>query len=234
MYGYTKSFCIPQVNIVFTCFLYIFCLDIILQAIYYHHLRDKYSSYENFLNAFKFTNRQLSPNHSLVKILQHISWILGLNINVIGFKRTRNQKYQLCKNTSCNYLFYKFQNTTVKLLFDKSEPLTFFLFRNKVYLQSQSCKSLQPMLLQNYESLNNDQLQIITLNDICKILKSEHVELPYNLHIFSSYTYLNKQNEKNEKSIHKHLLGSYISNKNRPTFSIFLTPDVSKIGRAHV
>ena len=157
-------------------------------------------------------------------VLRHITWILGININVIGFRRTRNQNLLHCTKSGCHFPYYKFQNTTVKLLFSNIKTFIFYVFRQQIFFQTTIEEpTVHPFLIQNFQKLENPYLTSITANEICSILKGQHVELPFTLHIFSSYSYLYKRHE---SSIQKHLLGSKFNNDSSKTFFIFVTPEL--------
>jgi hypothetical protein len=73
---------------------------------------NQYQEFQQLIEKIQLTPRTWNSKNTLIHVLKLITWTLDININLLGFKQT--------KNTGQYFLYYKFQNTLVKLL--RSSP----------------------------------------------------------------------------------------------------------------
>ena len=180
---------------------------------------NQYQEFQQLIEKIQLTPRTWNSKNTLIHVLKHITWTLDININLLGFKQT--------KNTGQYFLYYKFQNTLVKLL--RSSPtfnsIHILLYIKNYYILNDidnvpdliDCKSNESITYQG---------QIIMYNHIVQIISNQIVELPFSINIYTSYSYI-KQMSKTH--IQNNLVGSYIcKNQTDPVLNIFISPHLEK------
>ena len=116
-------------------------------------------------------------------ILQHITYLFDININIIGFKLSKNF-FQCEKHLNlCYFPYYIFQNTFIKFFNTSNVFKTInLLFYNKKYYILKNSNLLQPSLINypiiKYIKIDNDY---ITQKVIQNVLKNNHVNYSYNI-----------------------------------------------------
>ena len=181
----------------------------------------KEATYQQYIDKIKLTPRVWNSKTNLTRVLQHISWTLNLNINVIGLKRSRDH-IKCNKHGVCFLSFYIFQNPLVKLLRSTNSNNNFnvLLLNKKYYLIP--ITTITPSLTNApvSENIIVNNFQIIK-DHILEILKSNpNLTFPININIYSSYKYINS---KFTKSITQHPIGQYKCRANN-TLHIFISP----------
>ena len=185
----------------------------------------KYKEFHNLSDELKITPRIWNSKINYRHALKYLTWTLNININVIGFKRSRN--FFECNHdvvNNCHFPFYIFQNTLVKVL-RHSHPLSsinIFKLNNKYYLYKET--NIYPFLINIYplQSVVFEN-KLITNNDVINILHSEPVNFPFNIKVYTSYSYLRHTWT---KQIQFNIIGEFLCN-NEITLHLFLTPHLN-------
>jgi len=185
------------------------------------------------MDLIKFSPLIWNAKLDIKQTLSYITWILHLNVNIIGFKRTRNFFKCDHDHLSCHFPYYIFQNTLVKLLGISNDFPTFniIFFKNKYYLLSH-CTNMRPFLLNTHPITNfifNNESYC--KNDILKIITNKQVDLLFNVKIFTSYFYV-RQTHTN--LILSNQIGDHVVNKNKPTLFLFLSPKLTSDFDIHI
>lgn len=152
--------------------------------------------------------------------LQLLSWTLNININIIGFKRSRH--YVKCHHRNCYLPYYIFQNTCVKVLREPSNdfPTIIIYYFKRKYFESSSSNIPNPLLINLLPNTSiTFQNTLITTSDIIQILQHKTMIFPFNIYIYSSY----KFTKHNVKSIIPNMIGSHISDST-DSVHIFVAP----------
>lgn len=196
-----------------------------MHCIWENRLTDKFKEYQEFFEAIQLTPRYWNTKTKLPYILKYITWTLNININLLGFRRTKiNPK---CGHIHTYFLYYKFQNTLVKML-RKPHPfksLNIFIYKNEFY-KIQTSIPLKPVLisgdLQTLVPYNNVN---VLCDHVATILTQKPVSFPFSINIYSSYLYLRKYST---SEIATNLIGKYVcdSNDNSQLLHIFIAPNL--------
>jgi hypothetical protein len=175
------------------------------------------------VEQIKYTPRIWNSQFNLRHVLQHITWVLNTNINIIGFNRCRNNTYAQHESKKCVYPYYIFQNSVVKLL---RHPHTFPSI-HLVYIKEQyyvlKSNNLKPYLI-NIHFKNSTivfENQRISQHDIIDIIKTNPVSFPFNIKIYTSYYYTHTRST---RMIEKNMIGNYFAGSEKKTLHLFLTP----------
>lgn len=204
--------------------IYFFCfLDSILHFFWSH--QSNYKTFDELVGEIKFTPRILKSGQNTTKqILRHLSWILDININIIGFKRTRDQSHQYNEVPNESYFFYYiFQNTFTKLNQIPKLPLNINIlyFEDKYYNLIAPNIDIKPFLI-----YNRSPQDYISKDDILKIINGEKPSknFSYNINLYTSYNFIS--NISTTASIH--IIGKYSSNNGdrKKTIHLFITPSL--------
>lgn len=161
-------------------------------------------------------------------LLKHISWSLNINITIVGFKRSRD--FQKCKLHSVCYLpYFIFQNTMVKIL-RSSKYISVILcyFKRKYYiLHNHYLNVIHPYLI-NTNCQDNCLLfqdKTVTSQHIMDILNHKNPNLPFNVQLYSTYSFVF---DHFVKQIQNHNIGQYLSAQNtKTTLHLFITPELT-------
>lgn len=193
--------------------------DSLLPYIYNQALSTKYTSYEQMLGQLKLTERQ-SNNSSVTKSLQHITWTLNININIIGFKHTKYVCQCQQHSSNCYYQYYIFQNPLVKLL-TSTLSITIMQWKHKFYIYN--ADQLHPYLINK----QNDYNIPFSASSIWDILHNIPIALAYNVILYSSYSYIRKSSV---RLLQNSIIAQYKCNNdsNTQTIHIFVSPALTK------
>ena len=172
-----------------------------------------------------------NSNIPLHRVLKQVSFKLGLDINIIGFKRWRNNRdnlgYCTHNTNSCMFPYFKFQNTLTKLLFPISTNFCQInlLFYQKKYYILLTNHQLKPFLINLFSTdslvFNNTS---ITRADILNILKNQFDPYPFSVALYTSFAYLTHNWT---KKIQQTLVGYSLGKENSEIVHIFITPNFS-------
>jgi hypothetical protein len=184
-------------------------------------------SYQDLVEKIKLTPRIWNPAVDLNSFIKHVTWILGLSINIIGFKRTQPEHKNIfqCNHTSkCFLPYYKFQNPYIRFCQKEQRsfsPLNVLEYKSKYYSIS-STSLCRPLLINQLPNFNFDfQSEPVTRHDIDSILKHKHIEKSFSIILYSTTTYVRKTHI---KTINKHVIGQLQNNSSKHTLHLFLTP----------
>jgi hypothetical protein len=184
-----------------------------------HHLHKQYSTYEKMIERFKITPRQWNTNHPDYEVLQHLTWIFKVNVNVIEFKRKRNFGECDCQTSCCLMPAYKFQNTMMKVL-NAQPSVTVMCYKKTLYVLKENY--FEPYLINlhpdQYISVNST---VVTNQMVYDIINNKPVTLEYNVKIYTSYTYIRSQST---KKLANNIIAYHFYNNNVGTLHLFVTP----------
>ena len=172
-----------------------------------------------------------NSNIPLHRVLKQVSFKLGLDINIIGFRRWRNNRdnlgYCTHNTNSCMFPYFKFQNTLTKLLFPISPnfcQINLLFYQNKYYILLTN-HQLKPFLINLFSTdslvFNNTS---ITRADILNILKNQFDPYPFSVALYTSFAYLTHNWT---KKIQQTLIGYSLGKENSEIVHIFITPNLS-------
>jgi hypothetical protein len=203
----------------------ILLLDSILQHLWISQtIHSTYSSYVEMIEQIKHTPRIWNLKFNLRNILQHLSWTLCANVNVIGFQRCRNNANAHHNTKQCMFPYYIFQNSIVKLLrFPHRFPPLNIIYAKKQYYLLKS-NDLKPYLI-NIHSENTHIIfenQCITPHDILNIIKMLPVTFTFNIQVYTSYYYTHVP--KSSKIIEKNMIGNFYLGSEKKTLHLFVSP----------
>jgi len=197
----------------------------------WHESKHNFDCYEELVNKIKFTAREWKLQKDRIALLKNISWIFHLDITIIGFCHRRvlcTCKHHFSK--MCVQPYYIFQNPLLKILKQQNAQMSIIIHNDNFYLNSGDC--LKPFLLNKLPNdpstvtFNNFAISSTVIVDI--ILKNKVLPLciPFNVHIYSTYTYTNVTSVKH---ITKHLIGQYLNNDSSDHLHLFITPHLSNL-----
>ena len=191
----------------------------------YRQFQPQMQNYQDLVEKVKLTPRIWNPDVDLNTFLKHISWILGLPINLIGFKRKQSQHrdtFQCNHNEECFLPYYKFQNPYIRFCQQmKNEffQFNFLEYKSKYYLITAT--SCQPLLINNLPNFNFVfNSEPISICDINSILNHQQIEKSFSIVLYSTMTYVRTTHT---TVISKNIIGHYQGNSNE-ILHLFLTP----------
>lgn len=200
--------------------------DSILHTIWLHRLSTaSLTSFDRLVKKIKFTPRDVNRNAGMLQCVKYLSWYLNVNINIIGLKKTRNSRIE-CGHTQsykCVFPFYIFQNTLVKIMgTNRVFPNIYILFHRNRYFYINRIEGINPVLLKSFS--NSPiwfQNRLITNENVMQILKNEPCSLPFNVKIYTSYSFVrgNCLKESNSTTI-----GDFFVGEEKGTIFLFLAP----------
>jgi hypothetical protein len=174
------------------------------------------------IEKIKLTPQQWNTKHSLQRTLEHITWILQVNINIIIFKRTRNF-YNCTTHTiqTCLLPCYKYQNSIIKLL--QIKPLvTVLLYKKTLFVLHKQC--LEANLINLHPDPNISYKSVsITDQTILDVINNNPVKLQCNLKLYSTNCYTRAQSI---RKISDNIIGSYCYHKQAEILHVFVTPQL--------
>jgi len=178
----------------------------------------KFQTFNDIIEAVKLTPCKLSNNLNLRRTLQHMSWILNVNINVIGF-RSSKQYYKCFHTAQCYFPYYIFQNTLVKLLRSPHllPPLIIYYYKKKYFISSQNVSTACLIDIQLYQTASH----ILSNEKIIDILNNTDINLSFNVILYSTYSWA-LHNNKN--ILNNNIVGCYFSKDNTNIVQIFISP----------
>jgi hypothetical protein len=183
-------------------------------------------NYQDLVEKIKLTPRIWNPAVDLKSFIKHVTWILGLPINIIGLKRTQPEHKNIfqCNHTSsCFLTYYKFQNPYIRFCQKEQSnfsPLNVLEYKSKYYTIS-STSSCRPLLINQLPNFDfNFQSEPVTRHDIDSILKHKHIEKSFSIVLYSTPTYVRTTHM---KTISKHVIGQ-LQNNSKHSLHLFLTP----------
>lgn len=200
----------------------------LLQHVWDHcrQFQPQMKQYQSLVETIKLTPRIWNPTIDFIAFLKHISWILGIPINLIKFRRKQSEYQETfqCNHTKVCFLpYYKFQNPYIRFCQQSSNSfhqITFLEHKSKYY--SISSTSCHPLLINQLPNFNfSFQSEPVTLHDIESILKHKHVEKPFSIVLYSTPTFVRSQHI---KSISKNIIGHYNNNNSESILHLFLIP----------
>ena len=205
-----------------------FFTDMLLQHVWDHcsHFQPQMKQYQSLVEKIKLTPRIWNPAIDFTAFLKHVSWILGIPINLIKFRRkqTEHQDTFQCNHTKLCFLpYYKFQNPYIRFCQQSTNTfhqITFLEHKSKFY--SISSTSCHPLLINQLPNFNfSFQSEPVTLPDIESILKHKHVEKPFSIVLYSTPTYVRSQHI---TTINKNIIGHYNNSASKNILHLFLIP----------
>jgi len=200
-------------------------LDMLLQHIWvnYRSFHPQLQDYQALIEKVKLTPRVWSSTVKFIDFLQYLTWLLGLSINLISFKKTKNRHndtFQCAHTKNCFLPYYKFQNPYIRFCQNKEHvQINILEFKSTYYtLSSASCT---PVLINQLSNFNFCyQSEPVTLHDINAILKHQPVEKPFAVALYSTTCYVKSYHS---KIIRKNIIG-YLKNESENILHLFLTP----------
>lgn len=184
-----------------------------------------YTSYDTLIEKIKLTPRIWNNQSNLGQFLRHVSWILHIDINLIGFKRTGNFLNCSKHSTSCFFPYFVFQNTLIKYSSQTHASINIIQMNSKLYLYDNS--SLEPILI-NLIPKQKLMFQNTYITDelLLKIINNDNqLLLPFNVKLYSSYCYIKHQSI---KKIQKNIVASYCSgDDSHETLHLFISPSLT-------
>jgi len=225
-------------QIVYTFPIYFYIINTIFTDLLLQHIWEQYmqhqpqmQNYQDLVEKIKLTPRIWNPAVDLTSFVKHLTWILGLPINLIGLKKTQTQHKEIFQ---CNHMghcflpYYKFQNPYIRFCQKRQKndsQLNFLEYKSKYYaISSTSC---QPLLINQLPNFNfYFQSQPVTLHDIDSILNHKHVEKPFSIALYSTTTYVRSTHI---KTISKHVIGN-LQNNSEHILHLFLSPHLHGYG----
>jgi hypothetical protein len=206
--------------------MYFFIADAVVHHIWTtRHAGCRFNSYQEFLEEIVFTQRSWTDAPAL-KLINHISFSHNVNITIIGMKPTQHNTRFInapCAKRNCRFLFFIFQNPTIKLLFDQQFPPVHLLYHNKKYFRIVKPLMVLPFL-SDLPRLNRIQFNQCTIDQslVQQIIKdSSLVKLPFSLVVFSTPRYVPSAHQ---NIINKHVIGFY-QGPGSQVLALFLTPE---------
>lgn len=152
--------------------------------------------------------------------MQHITWILNVNINVIEFRSTKLY-YKCSRHTSPCYLpFFVFQNTLVKLLRAPHlmPTLNIFYFKKRYFISSQMIRTAYLIDTQ----ISQSPFQKISKQNIIDILEANSsIKISFNVILYSTYAFTR---HKNINVLNKNIVGNYFLSENTELVQLFISP----------
>jgi hypothetical protein len=213
-------------------YMLFFFVDAILHYVWNHQKKphSTLEKYEDLVNLIKLTSRTWNDKVDVYKWLQYITFTLNIDINMLGIKRSRNNllMHQCTNETSCFFLFYKFQNTLSKIRYAPSSqfyPLIILEYKKKYFVLQQN-SNLYPYLINTYTDRTICyEGYIINSSDIRNILFSLPVEYPFAIIIYTAFSFVKTIHR---KKIYNSIIGKFINNSGK-TLHIFLTPQIESL-----
>lgn len=187
-------------------------------------------NFQELIEIIKLTPRVWNPNIKFNQTLRYITSTLNININIIGLKRSRD--HFKCNHTpsNCYFPFYIFQNTLVKVLREIScfLPVNVVYFQGKYYLL---LEHLDPVLIDTYpvNPVIYENVEI-TNADVIKILKNEIFNIPFNINLYTSYSYIRN----NAIKIQSNIIAKYTKSNSNKCLHLFIAPHLEKYFNLHV
>jgi len=191
----------------------------------YRQFHPQLQEYQELIEKVKLTPRVWNPAVKLNDFLKYLSWILGLSINLIGFKQTKNQHsvtFQCAHSQKCFLPYYKFQNPYIR--FCKGSHQEFFqinILEYKSTYYSISSASCVPVLINQLSNFNfYYKSEPVTLHDINAILKQKPIEKSFSIALYSTSSYVRSCHT---KIISQNIIG-HLQNSSEDILHLFLTP----------
>lgn len=196
-------------------------LDALLHHIWIHRKSSSsLKKFEELLEIIKLTPRVWNSKTNFKQTLRYITSILNININIIGLKVTRFSFWK-CDHTYCHLPFYIFQNTLVKIIRESScfLPVHVVYFQGKYYVL---LEDIRPFLINNHHQnpVIFENIQI-TNTDIIKILKNDYCTIPFNINLYTSYSYIR---DNAIKTLQSNIVAKYVKNDSTKILHLFIAP----------
>ncbi len=209
-------------RIIFLLICFVLFLDALLHHIWEHRNVDKFKDFQEFYETIQLTPRAWNLKSNFIHMLKYITWTLNININLIGFRRTKNM--QSCSHNNTYFLFYKFQNSIVKLLRHPHPftPLNIVYYSHKYFLLADS--QWHPFLINVHpqDSIAFNSVTILPYH-ITQIIANESLQLPFSINIYTSYSYIHASSI---KRIQTNLIGNYVFKNNSDVLHVFVSPNL--------
>jgi len=161
-------------------------------------------------------NDKTDLNHAL----KYISWELNLPLNLVGIRHMKcsAHKYR-------NIMYYKFQNSCIKLLRQcEYAPVNILIHNTKLYVIKNL--TILPKLINTPEKKQiNFKNRILTPTHMLQIInKNLAITFPFSINIYTSYIYLRE----NSKNITSNMIGQYLPDvlDKENIVHIFITPNL--------
>lgn len=184
-----------------------------------HHLNAQYPTYTALIEQFKLSPQQWNTKHADYQVLQHLTWVFQVNVNIIEFKRKRNFTSCEIHDSVCLMPTYKFQNTMMKLL--KAQPsVTVMCYNKKMYVLKKNF--FEPYLINLIPNQNISYNNTTITNEIiCDIINNKSISLQCNIKIYTSYAYIRHQST---KKLSNNIIATHFYNDKVDTLHLFITP----------
>ena len=188
------------------------------------------TTYQQYIDKIKITPRIWNSKTKLSKVLQHISWTLNLNINILGLKRSRDHTKCLLHST-CYYLYYIFQNPLIKLLRSNHRTNTVNVLICKQHYYIIPNTSIIPRLTKalstncvTFQNIN------VTHDSILQIIQSKlNIHLPFNVTVYSAFQFANST-----RAMTHYPIGQYKQNCNKDMLHLFISPHLVNLFNIHI
>ena len=194
-----------------------------MHFIWANRCTDHFTDFQEFFEKFQLTPRSWNSQTNLQHILKYISWTLNVNINLLGFKRTNI--IQKCGHKNTYFLYYKFQNTLVKML-RKPHPFVTvnLVYYNKTFFVLFNANVTPYLIKANSQNhITHKNMTILPIH-IMQILKQECITFPFNINIYTAYSYIRNYSY---IKITSNLIGKYVyENSDKKILHIFITPNM--------
>lgn len=183
-------------------------------------------TFEELIEKIKRTPFNWNPDIKFKVLLQHITYIFNLDINIVMFKKNFSS-CQKCerKRGSCSFLCYIFQNTFIKLFSNNLKCINILQHQQKYYLIKQT--DIYPCLitksLYNNITIDNYNINYFSLKDI---ITRKSPTYPFNINLYTAYEFVT---EKYPKKIFKNLLGKYFNSENNKTVNLFISCSLNRV-----
>jgi len=188
---------------------------------FHPHLQE----YQELIEKVKLTPRSWNPAVKLNQLLKYLTWLLGLSINLIAFKCTKNphsDTFQCTHTKQCFLPYYKFQNPCIRFCHNSNKEffqINILEVKSKYYsIPSTSC---HPILINQLTNFNfHYRSEPVTLHDINAVLKQKPIEKSFSIAIYSTTSYVKSCHT---KVIRKNIIG-HLQNNSDYILHLFLTP----------
>jgi hypothetical protein len=196
----------------------------------YKQFQPQLLEYQELIEKVKLTPRVWNSTVKLNDFLKYSSNILGLSINLIGFKETKNRHndtFQCEHKKTCYLPYYKFQNPYIRFCSTKDVfQINILEFQSTYY--SISSASCIPVLINQLSNFNfHYKSEPVTLHEINAILKKTSIEnKSFSIALYSTSSFVKSSHT---KVINNATIG-YLQNESQDILHLFLTPHLHDPG----
>jgi len=196
----------------------------------YKQFQPQLLEYQELIEKIKLTPRVWKSTVKLNDFLKYSSYILGLSINLLGFKETKNRHndtFQCEHRKKCYLPYYKFQNPYIRFCSTKDVvQINILEFKSNYY--SISSASCIPILINQLSNFNfHYKSEPVTPDEINAILKHKPIEKKsFSITLYSTNSYVKSNHT---KIINNAIIGQ-LQNESQDMLHLFLTPHLDDPG----